>query len=180
MRRAVVMLLLFLLLSGCSGKNPVFGERREIEQLVPVETLGVDRTGETLTVIASSASLGDRLLLKTPGVTLARAMRELAGTQNLETLYGTMICARLAADGYLEICEPGQTQEEASKEQAGGQNSPTGKRSQNIQYRPTEKGIEAGITEEEKISQKGTHYMTLSFDENMQKQVLHMYVEMRS
>ena len=111
---------------------------------------------------------------------LARAMRELAGTQNLETLYGTMICARLAADGYLEICEPGQTQEEASKEQAGGQNSPTGKRSQNIQYRPTEKGIEAGITEEEKISQKGTHYMTLSFDENMQKQVLHMYVEMRS
>lgn len=60
---------------------------------------------------------------------LAKAMRELTDRPDLEKLYGTAICARLAEEGWLE--------------NRGGN------------FYPTEQGMAAGITAEEKPASRG-------------------------
>ena len=78
-------------------------------------------------------------------------MRELTDRPDLEKLYGTAICARLAEEGWLE--------------NRGGN------------FYPTEQGMDAGITAEEKTGQQGKTYVALSFGEEIQKHVLRMYTE---
>ena len=82
---------------------------------------------------------------------LAKAMRELTDRPDLEKLYGTAICARLAEEGWLE--------------------------KRGSDFYPTEKGTGAGITGEEKTGQQGKTYVTLSLGEETQKHVLRMYTE---
>lgn len=78
-RRALIWaLVLCLLLQGCSG-GMVFGDdSREIDQLELVETLGIDAaSGGLVTVTAATDSAGEPVLLKTSGVTVSRAVREM-------------------------------------------------------------------------------------------------------
>ena len=89
MRRLLAFLLAFpLLLSGCAGGNPL-GNYREIDQLVLVETMGVDRWGELFTVTVSTAAEKGQVLLKTPAVTLSRATKEMQDyTEKKYIFYG--------------------------------------------------------------------------------------------
>ena len=82
---------------------------------------------------------------------LAKAMRELTDRPDLEKLYGTAICARLAEEGWLE--------------------------KRGSDFYPTERGTGAGITGEEKTGQQGKTYVALSLGEETQKHVLRMYTE---
>ena len=89
MRRCAAMLLVFpLLLSGCAGRRPL-GSYREIDQLVLVETMGVDRRDGLFTVTVSTAAEEGQALLKTPAVTLSRAMKEMQDyTEKKYIFYG--------------------------------------------------------------------------------------------
>ena len=89
MRGRIALLLAFsLLLSGCAGGRPL-GSCREIDQLVLVETMGVDRREGLFTVTVSTAAEEGQALLKTPAVTLSRAMKEMQDyTEKKYIFYG--------------------------------------------------------------------------------------------
>lgn len=89
MRGRIALLLAFsLLLSGCAGGRPL-GSCREIDQLVLVETMGVDRREGLFTVTVSTAAEEGKALLKTPAVTLSRAMKEMQDyTEKKYIFYG--------------------------------------------------------------------------------------------
>ena len=89
MRKLLIWLLpVALLLSGCAGKQH-FGNHREIDQLVLVQTMGVDRTEDLFTVTISTAAEEGQVLLKTPAVTLSRALKEMQDyTEKKYIFYG--------------------------------------------------------------------------------------------
>lgn len=90
MKRAVLCLFasLCLLLSGCRGRL-LFEDYREIDQLDLVETLGLDRNGEEVTVIASTGSSGGQELLKNTARTISRGVREMQSfTERKYIFYG--------------------------------------------------------------------------------------------
>lgn len=89
MRRCAALLLAFpLLLSGCAGRKPL-GSFREIDQMVLVETMGVDRRDGLFTVTVSTAAEEGQVLLKTPAVTLSRALKEMQDyTEKKYIFYG--------------------------------------------------------------------------------------------
>ena len=89
MRKLLIWLLpMALLLSGCAGKQH-FGNHREIDQLVLVQTMGVDRTEDLFTVTISTAAEEGQVLLKTPAVTLSRALKEMQDyTEKKYIFYG--------------------------------------------------------------------------------------------
>ena len=89
MRRCAALLLaLSLLLSGCAGRKPL-GSFREIDQMVLVETMGVDRRDGLFTVTVSTAAEEGQALLKTPAVTLSRAIKEMQDyTEKKYIFYG--------------------------------------------------------------------------------------------
>ncbi len=88
MRRTLAMLLALLLLSGCGRRQP-FGSFREIDQLVLVQTMGVDRKDGLFAVTVSTAAEKGQVLLKTPAVTLSRALKEMQDyTEKKYIFYG--------------------------------------------------------------------------------------------
>ena len=89
MRKLLIWLLpMALLLSGCAGKQH-FGNHREIDQLVLVQTMGVDRTEDLFIVTISTAAEEGQVLLKTPAVTLSRALKEMQDyTEKKYIFYG--------------------------------------------------------------------------------------------
>ena len=88
MRKLPLLLAVLLLLGGCAGRVP-FGSCREIDQLVLVQALGVDFDGSLFTVTASTAAEEGQVLLKTPAVTLSRAMKEMQDyTEKKYLFYG--------------------------------------------------------------------------------------------
>ena len=72
---SLLLALSLLPLGGCGGKL-MFQDRREIDQLVPVQTMGVDRSGKLYRVSLSAGEEGE-VLLRSPAVTIRRAMEEL-------------------------------------------------------------------------------------------------------
>lgn len=79
---------LFLFAPGCGGAL-VADDLREIDQLALVETLGIDRAGRLMTVTASTASGGGRVLLKASAVTISRGVREMQNfTEKKYIFYG--------------------------------------------------------------------------------------------
>lgn len=88
MRKLPFLLAALLLLSGCAERGP-FGNHREIDQLVLVQTLGVDSDGGLLTLTAATADQEGTVVLKTPAVTLSRAMKEMQDyTEKKYLFYG--------------------------------------------------------------------------------------------
>ena len=87
-KQAVLLLALPMLLSGCAGQS-LLGHFREIDQMVLVETVGVDRREDLFTVTVSTAAEEGQALLKTPAVTLSRAMKEMQDfTEKKYIFYG--------------------------------------------------------------------------------------------
>lgn len=88
MKRIAALLLALLSLGGCRGREP-FGNHREIDQLVLVQTLGADKEDGLFTVTVSTAAEEGQVLLKTRAVTLSRAMREMQDyTEKKYIFYG--------------------------------------------------------------------------------------------
>ncbi len=86
--KLAVLLAVSLLLGGCGSRRP-FGNHREIDQLALVRTLGVDLENGLFTVTASTAAGEGQVLLKTPAVTLSRALREMQNyTEKKYIFYG--------------------------------------------------------------------------------------------
>ena len=109
MRKRICLLLLALSLfplGGCGGEL-FFRDQREIDQLVLVQTLGVDRSGRLYRVSASAGEEGE-VLLRSPAVTIRRAMEEMQEyTEQKYIFYGHtrhLLLGETAARSSLRNC----------------------------------------------------------------------------
>ncbi len=89
MKRLLLLpLFLCLIFSGCT-KGLVFQDYREIDQMTPVQTLGIDRNGDLVTATASTISDGGSVVLKNSSLTVSRAIREMQNyTEKKYIFYG--------------------------------------------------------------------------------------------
>ncbi len=109
MKRRIWLLFLalsLLPLGGCSG-GLFFRDQREIDQLVLVQTLGVDRSGKLYRVSASAGEEGE-VLLRSGTVTIRRAMEEMQEyTEQKYVFYGHtrhLLLGETAARSSLRDC----------------------------------------------------------------------------
>lgn len=73
-------LALSLLLSGCGMGGSIYSNYRQLEQLRPVEILGVDADAQGVSVSAAAGAIGEDsgpLLLRRPGESILKAMNSL-------------------------------------------------------------------------------------------------------
>ncbi len=109
MKRRIWLLFLalsLLPLGGCGG-GLFFRDQREIDQLVLVQTLGVDRSGKLYRVSASAGEEGE-VLLRSGTVTIRRAMEEMQEyTEQKYVFYGHtrhLLLGETAARSSLRNC----------------------------------------------------------------------------
>ena len=109
MKKRIWLLLLalsLLSLGGCGG-DLFFRDQREIDQLVLVQTLGVDRSGKLYRVSASAGEEGE-VLLQSNTVTIRRAMEEMQEyTEQKYIFYGHtrhLLLGEIAARSSLRNC----------------------------------------------------------------------------
>ena len=110
MKRGLALCLAaLLLLGGCAERRPL-KHYREIDQLVLVETLGVDRADDLFTVTAATAAQEGRVLLKISAVTLSRALKEMQDyTEQKYIFYGhtrhLLLGPEVLRDGFARCME---------------------------------------------------------------------------
>ncbi len=96
-----------LLCAGCAGREAV-GEYRELDQLVLVDALGVDRRGEGLVVTAAASSADGPIRLRAGAATVRRALAELQSyTEKQFMFYGHtrhLLLGEADAGACLERC----------------------------------------------------------------------------
>lgn len=89
-RLTALMLLPALLLVGCGGRGSIYSSYREIEHLLPVQTLGLDRSPQGLRLSVSFAQSGqgsDPGIISREGGSISQAMNSLQDYSAAGQLY---------------------------------------------------------------------------------------------
>ena len=105
--RLLPLAAILFLCAGCAGREAV-GEYRELDQLVLVDALGVDRRGEGLVVTAAASSEDGPIRLRAGADTVRRALAELQSyTEKQFMFYGHtrhLLLGEADAGACLERC----------------------------------------------------------------------------
>ena len=103
MKRIIPLVLLLSLLGGCG-----ITDYRELDQLELIETIGVDRSGASVTVTASGASRGAPTVLKSEATTVNHALKDMQNyTARKYVFYGhtrQFLIGEEAAKQGLDFC----------------------------------------------------------------------------
>lgn len=82
---AALTAIMCALLSGCTGSP--FEDFREIDQLEPIQTVGIDSGGGLITATAASSDRENTVVMKNSSVTLSRALSEMQNYTNKKYIF---------------------------------------------------------------------------------------------